>query len=73
VGFTVGKSVGGATTRNLVKRRLRAGLRGLLQAQALPSGTYVIGAGADIVSLTWPELRALLSDAVEAASRGTAA
>lgn len=72
VGFTVGKAVGGATVRNLVKRRLRAGMRGLQASDALPHGTYVIGAGPAVVSLTYAELRTLLTDAVEAASGGAA-
>lgn len=67
-GFTVGKSVGGATVRNLVKRRLRAALRELQAVDRLPGGTFVIGAGPDVVGLSYLELHVLLGDAIDAAS-----
>jgi ribonuclease P protein component len=42
VGFVVAKSVGGAVTRNLVKRRLRAIARELLQANPPTTGFSIV-------------------------------
>ncbi|MDQ2648067.1 MAG: ribonuclease P protein component [Actinomycetota bacterium] len=64
VGFAVGKTAGGAVTRNRIRRRLRAALRELLAAGRLPTGTYLVGAGAAVAPMPWTELVALVEDAV---------
>lgn len=50
-GFIVTKSVGGAVTRNLVKRRLRAVCSDLLAGEREPSGD---DAGSDVVVRAMP-------------------
>lgn len=55
VGFSVSKKVGGAVTRNLVKRRLRECVRPELAA--LKSGLYVIVARPVAAERSFAELR----------------
>jgi ribonuclease P protein component len=64
VGFAVGKAAGGAVVRNRIRRRLRAALRELQRADRLPAGTYLLGAGAELATMPWTELVALLDGAV---------
>lgn len=72
VAFAVGRAAGGAVVRNRIRRRLRAGLRDLLQRDALPAGTYLVGAGPAAATAPWAELVADL-DAAVAAATGRAA
>ena len=66
--FAIGRQVGGAVQRNRVRRRLRAALRELQAAGALPAGTYLLGASADVAHLPWPELTELLAAAIAEAT-----
>jgi ribonuclease P protein component len=69
VAFTVGKAAGGAVVRNRVRRRLRAALRALVADGALPSGTYLWGAGAAVATLPWADLVAQVRAAVVEVTR----
>lgn len=66
VGFVVSKAVGGAVTRNLVKRRLRACVAGLIVA--VPSGVdIVVRAQSAASAVPYDVLAADLERLVEAA------
>ena len=57
VAFAVGRQVGGAVTRNRIRRRLRAVVRD--EAAVLePSCAYLIGAGPAALKTPFSELRA---------------
>lgn len=60
--FAIGRAVGPAVTRNLVRRRLRALLAEAAARGSLPPGWYLIGARPDAAARSFPEL----SSAVEA-------
>ncbi len=62
VGYAIGKPVGNAVTRNLVRRRLQAAVRAT--ADELAPGTYLIGAGPTAAVATAAELRSSLVDAL---------
>lgn len=62
VAFAIGRAVGPAVTRNLVRRRLRALLAEAAARGSLPPGWYLIGARPDAAARSFPEL----SSAVEA-------
>ena len=59
-GFAIGRPVGGAVTRNRIRRRLRAALRELQASARLPAGAYLLGGSAALADLPWPELVELL-------------
>ena len=61
VGYAIGKVVGGAVQRNLVRRRLQAVVDSV--AADLAPGTYLIGAGPDALGASSSELRESLLDA----------
>jgi ribonuclease P protein component len=63
-GFVAGKAVGGAVTRNLVKRRLRAAARGLPTAAGLD---IVIGARKAAAVAPYTELERALAALLERA------
>ena len=65
--FAVGKGAG-AVTRNRIRRRLRAGLRELQRAGALPEGAYLVGAGREAADLPWADLVQALGAAVASAT-----
>jgi ribonuclease P protein component len=60
-GFIVSKAVGGAVTRNAVKRRLRASCRDMI-SELGASRDVVIRALPGIDVRTWPELHSELSE-----------
>jgi len=67
-GFVVSKAVGGAVSRNLVKRRLRHISRELV-LQIPPSLDVVIRAQPGSAELPWDRLRAEATEAVTAAAK----
>ena len=62
VAFAVGRKVGGAVTRNRARRRLRAVIAELRP----PGGAYLVGLRPDAVDLPFSDLKALVSQAVQA-------
>lgn len=62
--YAVGRKVGGAVERNRVRRRLRAVVAEL--AAQLAPGAYLIGAAPAAASLTFGELGARVSEALDA-------
>ena len=61
VAFAVGRRVGGAVARNRVRRRLRS----LARASTLPAGAWLVGAGPGAGLMSYAELSAHWSAAVE--------
>lgn len=68
IAYVVGRSVGGAVTRNRVRRRLRAAVRQVHSEVAIPPGSYLIGATVEAEGNPWSELVSDLGDAVAGAS-----
>jgi ribonuclease P protein component len=68
-GFAVGKGTGGAVVRNRVRRRLRAALRQLLADGRLAPGSYLLGGTAELATMPWLELVALLDETVAEVQR----
>ena len=64
VAYAIGKKVGGAVARNRLRRRMRAIVAEL--GPALAPGAYLFGATAEAAELTFGELRAVVSEAVQA-------
>lgn len=64
VAYAIGKVVGGAVTRNLVRRRLQAVVASV--AADLGAGTYLVGAGPAAATATFAELTTALMTALEA-------
>ncbi|MEX2659223.1 MAG: ribonuclease P protein component [Acidimicrobiales bacterium] len=62
VAYAIGKAVGGAVTRNLVRRRLQAAIA--TAAPDLSPGTYLIGAGPAAATASYAELADSLTDAL---------
>ena len=67
VAFAIGRAVGTAVTRNLVRRRLRQ----LLAAAALPPGWYLIGARPDAADRSFDELATDVERLVRSITRST--
>jgi ribonuclease P protein component len=65
--FAVSKGAG-AVARNRIRRRLRAALRELQRAGALPTGAYLVSAGHDVADLPWADLVQALTDTVASAT-----
>ena len=65
IGYTVTKKIGKAHIRNRTKRRLRAAVRNILAAQALPGVQYVIIGRYNTASCPFTELSEELSRAVK--------
>ena len=57
VAFAIGRSVGCAVERNRLRRRLRA----ILADADLAPGTYLVGAGRKAATLSFQELRVLVT------------
>jgi ribonuclease P protein component len=61
VAFAVGRRVGSAVSRNLLRRRLRA----VLREMDLPAGGYLVGVtGPEALALSYADLNALVHDIV---------
>ena len=54
VAFALGRALGPAVTRNLIRRRLRALLN---EAASLPSGTYLVGAQPAAATRSFADLK----------------
>ncbi|MGH8991614.1 MAG: ribonuclease P protein component [Acidimicrobiia bacterium] len=68
VAYAVGRKVGGAVTRNRVRRRLRASVarhRGALQ----PGAAYLIGAGREAATMPFAELDTALGELLAGSHR----
>jgi ribonuclease P protein component len=63
VAYAIGKVVGGAVQRNLVRRRLQAVVASV--AADLAPGSYLVGAGSAALGASSSELRASLLDALQ--------
>lgn len=72
VGFAVGRPVGRAVTRNLLRRRFRAVMRELATAGRLPAGLYLLGARPGAELLTFPQLSEGVHQMVSRVSAGAA-
>ncbi|HYN33022.1 MAG TPA: ribonuclease P protein component [Ilumatobacteraceae bacterium] len=69
VAFAIGRATGSAVQRNLLRRRLRAILRGC----EVPAGLFLIGAGTRVNERTFADLERCLTDLIgKAAARSTA-
>ena len=61
--YAVGRSVGGAVRRNRARRRLRAAVAAL--DHRLASGAYLLGAGEEVVTMDFAELRAFIETLID--------
>ena len=66
VAYAVGRRVGGAVSRNRVRRRLRAAVQ---DAAGLSPGAYLVGAGPEALRLGFEELRENVTKAMTAAGQ----
>jgi ribonuclease P protein component len=67
VAYAIGRKVGGAVVRNRLRRRLRAIVSEL--APQLAPGAYLVGAAPEAASLSFGELKAIVSEALDAVVR----
>jgi ribonuclease P protein component len=67
VAYAIGRKVGGAVVRNRLRRRLRAVISEL--APQLAPGAYLVGAAPAAASLSFGELQAIVTEALEAVAR----
>ena len=63
VAYAIGRSVGGAVERNRLRRRLRA-IMSELGVQVAP-GAYLVGAAPEAAALSFGELKAIVSKALQ--------
>jgi ribonuclease P protein component len=68
VAYAVGRAVGGAVVRNRLRRRLR-GVVCELGPQLRP-GAYLVGVAPEAASLPFRELKAMVSVALDDATKG---
>jgi ribonuclease P protein component len=67
VAYAIGRRVGTAVVRNRLRRRMRAIM--VEQASSRPIGAYVVRAGPECPQLSFDELKVVMSQAVERATR----
>lgn len=67
VAYAIGRKVGGAVVRNRLRRRLRAVFSEL--APQLAPGAYLVGAAPEAAPLSFGELKAIVSEALDAVVR----
>ena len=65
VAYAVGRRVGGAVQRNRLRRRLRAVIADL--APTMRPGAYLVGAAPEAAAMSFGELKAVVSEALQAA------
>jgi ribonuclease P protein component len=65
--FAVGRAVGSAVRRNLVRRRLRSIVRELIARpnSSVVSGTYLVACGPETGTLSYGELKSIVEAALE--------
>jgi ribonuclease P protein component len=68
VAYGVGRAVGGAVTRNRVRRRLRAAVREC-QRQLAPGGSYLVTAGPEALRMPFAQLVDTLRGLLKAAGQ----
>lgn len=68
--YAVGRRTGGAVQRNRIRRRLRAAIR-RTGDQLRPGTAYLVGAGAEVLTVPFDELAATLAELVTRAHRAT--
>ena len=66
VAYAVNRKVGGAVTRNLLRRRMRAIVAD--RAPGLPTGAYLVRSGPEGPALEFRELKVAMSRALEKAT-----
>ena len=66
VAYSVPRRVGGAVVRNRCRRRMRAVAAQV--ARELPSGSYLVSVGEDVLGLSFVELQRRLVEAMRTAS-----
>jgi ribonuclease P protein component len=69
VAFSVGRSVGGAVTRNRIRRQLRAAIREQ-RPQLAPGTAYLVRAAPGAADTTYAELSSTLREILTAFSDG---
>ncbi len=67
VAYALGRAVGSAVVRNRIRRRLRSIVAAF--GDELAPGAYLIAARRDALTMPFPELEAILRDALTAAAR----
>jgi ribonuclease P protein component len=70
VAYAVGRRTGGAVQRNRVRRRLRAAIR-RTGGELRPGTAYLVGAGAEALTMPFDELASTLTELVTRAHRAT--
>lgn len=68
-GFTVTKKLGNAVIRNKIRRRLKAAISQVAQANAMPGCDYVIVARKAALAMPFAELQKDLTDAIASVNR----
>lgn len=68
VAYAVGREVGGAVTRNRVRRRLRASVAEH-RAELRPGAAYLFGAGREAATVPFAELEAAVGELLARSSR----
>jgi ribonuclease P protein component len=68
VAYAVGRKVGGAVTRNRVRRRLRASVAGS-RSQLRPGAAYLFGAGREAATMSFADLDAAVAELLTGSPR----
>lgn len=68
VAYAVGRKVGGAVTRNRVRRRLRASVAGS-RSQLRPGAAYLFGVGREAATMSFADLDAAVAELLTGSPR----
>jgi ribonuclease P protein component len=68
VAYAVGRKVGGAVTRNRVRRRLRASVA-RHRSQLRPGAVYLVGAGREAATMPFADLEAAVAELLAGSTR----